>query len=53
MRNRYDVSYRSMALKAARELNYGKEVILKIRAAKTDAEICRIMATAREEKEEC
>lgn len=41
-------SYRQEALKAAKDLLYGPEVIVDIRNAKTDAEIEHIMNTARQ-----
>ena len=40
-------TYRADALKAAKELGYGDEVIRRIKNAKTDGEIERIMVTAR------
>ena len=40
-------SYRKEALEAAYGLNYGRDVIQKIQLAKNDAEIERIMVTAR------
>lgn len=43
-------NYKDEALKAAKELCYGNEVQKKIRLAKTDEEIERIMATARKTK---
>ena len=39
--------YRKDALKAAKDLGYGEEVIQQIKNAKTDDEISRIMASAR------
>ena len=39
--------YRDMAIKAAKELCYGDDVIAKIKKAKNDNEIARIMATSR------
>lgn len=42
--------YKKMAMKAAKQLFYGKEVVAKIKAAKSEAEIARIMNTARKEK---
>jgi len=36
-----------MAMDAAKDLGYGPEVVSKIRAAKSDVEIERIMVTAR------
>lgn len=41
-------SYKAHAAKAARDLGYGKEVIAKIKKAKTEGEVSLIMATARE-----
>ena len=43
-------NYRKQAMIAAKELCYGNEVIEKIKAAKNDAEIERIMNTSRHEK---
>ncbi len=40
-------TYRYFAIDAARQLRYGDTVVNKIRAAKDDAEIERIMVTAR------
>lgn len=48
--NIFEVYYRNDAIKAARDLRYGQDVIDKIKAAKTDAEIDRIMRKARYEK---
>lgn len=48
--NKGDKEYKAQAIKAARELWYGKKVIEKIKAAKTDNEIALIMRTARKEK---
>lgn len=42
--------YRDNAIKAAKDLFYPKEVIEKVKAAKSEAEVCRIMANARREK---
>ena len=42
--------YRKQATIAAKELCYGNEVIEKIKAAKSDAEIERIMNAARHER---
>lgn len=42
-----DTTYRYFALDAARQLGYGDKVVSQIRAAKDDAEIERIMVTAR------
>lgn len=44
-------SYKEQALKAAKDLNYSSSIIKKIKAAKTDDEIYRIMHKAREGKE--
>lgn len=41
-------NYKLRALKAAKELRYGAEIIRKIKNAKDDSEIARIMITARE-----
>ena len=43
-------NYRNQAMIAAEDLYYGNEVIEKIKAAKNDAEIERIMNTARHKK---
>jgi len=40
--------YREQAIKAAKDLRYGQDVILHIKQAKTINEITRIMASARE-----
>lgn len=52
-RSDYEVNdvraYRRGALKAAKELCYGDEVIRRIKNAKTSDEISRIMRTARED----
>ena len=42
--------YKAWAIKAAKELWYGKEVVEKLKAAKTDNEISLIMKTARFER---
>ena len=42
-------TYKQSAAKAAKDLGYGKEVVAKVRKAKTESEVTRIMATAREE----
>lgn len=39
--------YKYMAMDAAKDLGYGPEVVSRIRAAKNDTEIERIMVTAR------
>lgn len=46
----YEQEYKTNALRAAKDLGYGKKVVEKILAAKNDDEITIIMATAREEK---
>ena len=43
-------NYKKQAMIAAEDLRYGNEVIEKIKAAKNDAEIERIMNTARHAK---
>lgn len=43
-------SYQKQAIEAATDLGYGVRVIWKIENAKSDAEISRIMKTAREQK---
>lgn len=43
--------YRSQAVRAAKDFGYGKEVNDKIKKAKTEGEIERIMRTARKEKD--
>lgn len=43
-------TFRRDAIKAAKDFNYGDEVISKPKAAKTVAEMDRIMRTARKEK---
>lgn len=47
-RNNHGIHYRAEAIKAAKDLRYGDEVVRKIRKAKSSSEISRIMATARE-----
>lgn len=42
-----DSDYRKQAIKAAEDLYYGRDVIRKIRKAKTDNEISGIMTEAR------
>jgi len=42
--------YRDNAVKAAKELLYPQEVIDKVKAAKSDSEIRKIMINARKEK---
>lgn len=41
------VSYKQWAIRAAKELHYGKEVIDKLKKAVSDNEIARIMYSAR------
>lgn len=41
------VHYKAEAIKAAKDLRYGDEVVRKIRKAKSSCEVSRIMATAR------
>lgn len=43
-------SYKEEAIVAAEELYYGPKVINKIKKAKTDEEVCRIMIEARRKK---
>lgn len=43
-------TYQEDAIQAAEELMYGDKVIERLKKAKTEADICRIMATARNEK---
>lgn len=45
-----DKEYKSQAIKAAKDLFYGKKVIEKLKAAESESEISRIMITARKEK---
>ena len=49
-RSIYEQPYKKQAIIAAKELGYGKDVLDKINKAKSETEIARIMATAREEK---
>ena len=44
-------NYKIQAVKAAKDLGYGNEVIKRIKAAKTDNEIERIMREARTKKQ--
>lgn len=46
-RSNHGVHYKAEAIKAAKDLRYGDEVVHKIRKAKSSCEISRIMATAR------
>lgn len=43
-------TYQEDAIRAAEELMYGDKVIARLENAKTEADICRIMATARNQK---
>ena len=43
-------AYKSEAIKAAEDLEYGTEILEKLENAKTDGEIQRIMVSARHEK---
>ena len=43
-------TYQEDAIQVAEELMYGDKVIASLENAKTEADICRIMATARNEK---
>lgn len=43
-------TYQEDAIQAAEDLMYGDKVIARLEKAKTEADICRIMATARNEK---
>ena len=43
-------TYQENAIQAAKELMYDNKVIARLENAKTKADICRIMATARNEK---
>ena len=40
-------NYKREAIRAAKELCYSAEVIAALKLAKTEAEVCRIMTTAR------
>lgn len=42
-------NYKQQAIRAAKDLCYGEEVIRRIKNAKSDVEIERIMATARKQ----
>ena len=43
-------TYQEDAIQAAKELMYDDKVIARLENAKTEADVCRIMATARNEK---
>lgn len=46
-KSNHGVRYKAEAIKAAKDLRYGDEIVHKIRKAKSSCEISRIMATAR------
>jgi len=51
MAQRYEAlesDYKKQALRAAKDFRYGSDVIEKIKRAKSDNEISRIMTTARQ-----
>lgn len=48
--NKPGTNYKIQAIKAARELYYGKDVIKRLKEAKSDAEVACIMNTARHQK---
>lgn len=43
----FNVSYKQWAIRAAKELHYGKKVVDKLEKATSDNEITRIMYSAR------
>ena len=43
----FNVSYKQWAIRAAKELGYGKKVVDKLKKATSDNEITRIMYSAR------
>lgn len=43
-------TYQKDAIRAAEELMYGDKIIARLEKAKTEGEVCRIMATARNKK---
>ncbi len=47
--NKTEPTYKKQAIKAAKDLRYGDEIIKKLKAASTDGEIERIMIGARKE----
>lgn len=47
MKKREQMSYKDQAVEAAKDLGYGAAVIDRIKNAKTDLEISRIMTSAR------
>ena len=48
----HDITYRDFAIQAATDLFYGETVLRRIREARTDEEICRIMKNERERESE-
>lgn len=48
--NTHYKTYKEDAIQVAKELMYDDKVIARLENAKTEADICRIMATARSEK---
>lgn len=48
----YEKAYLRQAIEAAKDLNYGADVILRIKKAKGDGEIQRIMISARHRTDE-
>ena len=48
--NTHYKTYKEDAIQAAKELMYDNKVIARLENAKTEADVCRIMATARNEK---
>lgn len=48
--NTHYKTYKEDAIQTAKELMYGDKIIARLENAKTEADICRIMATARNEK---
>ena len=49
-KNEDSYTYKYQAIQAAEDLNYGEEVINKIKKSTSDSEISRIMLTARQKK---
>lgn len=45
--SRDEYTYKGQAIQAAKDLCYGEKVITQLKNAKTEAEISRIMCTAR------
>lgn len=48
--NKPGTNYKIQAIKAAKELYYGKDVVKRLKEAKSDAEVACIMNTARHQK---